>query len=365
MSSSSRIPSLDGLRALSISFVLVGHFAFSSGFPIQRSWWTDIYAHYGVRIFFVISGFLITTLLVQERQKTGRIDLKQFYIRRAYRIFPAAYFYLLVVTVVFYSSLSFKYLIAAYTYMTSYAIHSPWNLRHLWSLSVEEQFYMLWPALIAIGLVVAPRIAFGSLIFAPVLRLVLVKIGPPYGAPSVIDSIFPCVIDSLAAGCLLALYQEKFRKYGSFFAWRGFPIIWVLTLSVPILQHYHYVLNFWHVSGLVQSSALTIFNLGIVLCIQHAITTRPRILNTTVMIWIGNLSYSLYLWNMPFTNPDSRTWFTAFPLNLVLTLLAATVSFYVVEQPIRNLRQRRARAMVPPRPPVSTREKVEDLVEVG
>ena len=135
MASSSRIPSLDGLRALSISFVLIGHFAFSSGFPIQRSWLTDIYAHYGVRIFFVISGFLITTLLIEERKKTGKIDLKQFYIRRAYRIFPAAYFYLLVVTVVFYSSLSFKYLAAAYTYMTSYAIHSPWILRHLWSLS--------------------------------------------------------------------------------------------------------------------------------------------------------------------------------------------------------------------------------------
>jgi len=62
---SSRIPSLDGLRALSISFVLLGHFAFSAGFPIDRSWWTDAYAHYGVRIFFVISGFLITTLLVR------------------------------------------------------------------------------------------------------------------------------------------------------------------------------------------------------------------------------------------------------------------------------------------------------------
>ena len=171
MSSSSRIPSLDGLRALSISFVLVGHLALNTGFPIQRSWWTDAYAHYGVRIFFVISGFLITTLLLGERQKTGKIDLKEFYIRRAYRIFPAAYFYLLVVTFLFYSSLSLNYLVAAYTYMTSYAIHSPWILRHLWSLSVEEQFYMLWPALVALGVLIAPRIAFGALIFAPMLRI--------------------------------------------------------------------------------------------------------------------------------------------------------------------------------------------------
>jgi peptidoglycan/LPS O-acetylase OafA/YrhL len=110
-----RIPSLDGLRALSISFVLLGHLAFTPGFPITRSWWTDAYAHYGVRIFFVISGYLITTLLVREREKTGAIDLKQFYIRRAYRILPAAYFYLIVVTLVFHASLPFKYLVAAYT----------------------------------------------------------------------------------------------------------------------------------------------------------------------------------------------------------------------------------------------------------
>ena len=105
--------------------MLVGHLALSTGFPIQRSWWTDAYAHYGVRIFFVISGFLITTLLLRERQKTGKMDLKEFYIRRAYRIFPGAYFYLLVVTFLFYSSLSLNYLVAAYTYTTSYAIIPP------------------------------------------------------------------------------------------------------------------------------------------------------------------------------------------------------------------------------------------------
>ncbi len=361
---SSRIPSLDGLRALSISFVLLGHFAFSAGFPIDRSWWTDAYAHYGVRIFFVISGFLITTLLMREREETGTINLKQFYIRRVYRIFPAAYFYLFVVTIVFYSSLPFKYLVTAYTYLTSYAVHSPWILRHLWSLSVEEQFYLVWPVVMGLGVLVAPRLAFGALALAPLLRFVLVKIGPPLGAPYVIDSIFPCVIDSLAAGCLLALYQTQFRKPRPFFAWRGFPLIWALTLSVPILQHYHYLLNFWHVSGLVQMSGMTVFNLGIVLCIQNAITVRPRILNTPILVWIGNLSYSLYLWNMPFTDQNVRSWATTFPQNLVLTVLAATISFYVVEQPIRRLRERRGKTVIA-NAPDALPEPVGELIEVG
>jgi peptidoglycan/LPS O-acetylase OafA/YrhL len=361
---SSRIPSLDGLRALSISFVLLGHFAFSTGFPIDRSWWTDAYAHYGVRIFFVISGFLITTLLINEREKTGKIDLKQFYLRRAYRIFPAAYFYLLVVTIVFYSSLPFKYLVTAYAYLTSYAVHSPWILRHLWSLSVEEQFYLVWPLLMGLGLFLAPRLAFGAIIFAPLLRVALAKIGPPLGAPDVIDSIFPCVIDSLAAGCLLALYQPQFRKHRSFFTWRGFPLIWAFTLSIPVLQHYHNILKFWHTAGLVQVSALTVFNLGIVLCIQNAVTVRPRLLNTPILVWVGNLSYSLYLWNMPFTNPDARSWVTTFPQNLVLTLLAATISYYTVEQPIRKLRERRAKSALPP-PRADVAKTSDELVSVG
>jgi peptidoglycan/LPS O-acetylase OafA/YrhL len=363
-SSSSRIPSLDGLRALSISFVLLGHFALGAGFPIARDWWTDAYAHYGVRIFFIISGFLITTLLVQERNKTGKVDLKQFYIRRAYRIFPACYFYLLVVTLVFHSSLPFKYLVTAYTYLTSYAPNSPWLLRHLWSLSVEEQFYLIWPAVMGFGLLMAPRVAFGALVFAPFLRLVLTKIGPPFGAPSVIDANFFCVIDALAAGCLLALYQPQFRKYQSFFTWRGFPLIWAFTLAIPFLQHYHDIFKFGHISGLIQLSALTIFNLGVVLCIQNAVTVRPRILNTPVLIWVGNLSYSLYLWNMPFTEPGSHSWFTTFPQNLLFTFLAATISYYAVEQPIRNLRVRRNKKAIP-RPRIAAPEPAEELVEVG
>jgi peptidoglycan/LPS O-acetylase OafA/YrhL len=342
---SSRIPSLDGLRAVSISFVLLGHLAFSAGFPIDRSWWTDAYAHYGVRIFFVISGFLITTLLLQEREKTGKIDLKQFYIRRAYRILPAAYFYLVVVTIVFYSSLPYQYLVAAYTYMTSYAIHSPWVLRHLWSLSVEEQFYLAWPFAMALGVFLAPRFAFAAIVAGPLLRIVLTMIGPPWGAPAVIDSIFPCVIDSLAAGCLLALYQTEFRRHHSFFAWRGFPLIWAVTLAIPVMQHYHYVIHFWHMAGLVNVSALTVFNCGIVLCIQNAITVRPRLLNTPALVWVGNLSYSLYLWNMPFTNSTEPSWITTFPQNLLLTFLAAIFSFYAVEQPIRSLRDRRTKTI--------------------
>jgi len=133
-------------------------------------------------------------------------------------------------------------------------------------------------------------------------------------------------------------------------------------MSIPVLQHYHYVLNFWHVAGLVQLSAISVFNLVAILCIQNAITVRPRLLNTPILVWIGNLSYSLYLWNMPFSNPAVRSWATTFPQNVILTFIAATISFYAVEQPVRRLRERR-----PKRPYLRTDPvplKADELVEV-
>jgi len=148
-----------------------------------------------VRIFFVLSGFLITSLLRREQKETGTIRLKEFYIRRAYRLLPAAYVYLIAVTVIFHQSLPYRYLVAAYLYLTSYALHSPWPLLHLWSLSVEEQFYLVWPAALAIGLIAARRFAFGAIAVALVARFVFLQGVWPQGAMW----SFPAVADSLAA----------------------------------------------------------------------------------------------------------------------------------------------------------------------
>src|SRR5262249_451846 len=127
-----RIASLDGLRALSISLVLLGHLAGTQGFPIHAPHLLARYADAAVRVFFVISGFLITTLLIREREKTGTISLKKFYWRRAVRIFPAAYFYMIVVSIAFHATLAWKDIAVAFTYMTSYSLLRPWVLGHLW-----------------------------------------------------------------------------------------------------------------------------------------------------------------------------------------------------------------------------------------
>jgi peptidoglycan/LPS O-acetylase OafA/YrhL len=343
--SSTRIPSLDGIRALSVLMVLVGHFAYSAGSPVRNSWWTDTYAHYGVRIFFVISGFLITTLLERERGKTGKIDLKQFYLRRAYRILPVAYTYIIVVALFSRGAFGARELTLAFTFLSSYAVDLPWRLSHLWSLSVEEQFYLVWPVAAALGGALSRRFALFAIIFSPIFRFALNKHGMYLGALW----FFPSVADSLASGCLLALYQPKLRCLRSFFSWRGFPLIWAITLLIPVfahlLLHSRQTLLIWPLPQFLGHSAISIFNLGVVLCIQSAIVAPPRLLNARIPVWIGTLSYSLYLWQMPFANAHVHSWATTFPANIVLAFLAAVASFYAVEQPFLRLRKRRAQPM--------------------
>ena len=208
-SSSQRIASLDGLRTLSIVMVLFGHLWGTNGFPKNAV--TEAlaqYAHLGVQVFFVISGFLITTLLLREHKSTGRIDLYAFYRRRMFRIFPAAFFYITVMAIVARPG----YLWWAYTYLMCYAGDGrPWLLGHLWSLSVEEQFYMVWPLALITWFSRRATVAIAVFLLAPVARLVFWQ----FGMHS-IDEYFPAVADSLAAGCLMA--DSPRGVYGS---WDG------------------------------------------------------------------------------------------------------------------------------------------------
>ena len=332
-----RMPSLDGLRALSIAVVLIAHFTGTS------KWWIGDFAYFGVRIFLVISGFLITSLLRSERERTGAINLKRFYIRRAFRILPAAYVYLIVVTIFYHQLVPWKYLLAAYTYLTCYAVHSPWVVIQLWSLSVEEQFYLIWPALMALGLLTGKRSALTAIAAAPIVRYILsssIVMLHWKGQYNLSLWSFPAVFDSIAAGCLLALYQPELARFGNFFRSKYFPLIWAVTLAIPVGRHYLYHVQAWHGPGIAQTFAIPLFNLGIVLCIQNALLSPPGVLNFPPVMWVGKLSYSLYLWNMVFTFPGDDSWIAGSPQNLVLTFLAAMASYYWVEIPFLKIRKR-------------------------
>jgi peptidoglycan/LPS O-acetylase OafA/YrhL len=328
--SSPRIPSLDGIRALSIAMVLVSHFGLSLHYPHHLWAIANCYGKVGLRIFYVLSGFLITHLLLCEREETGAISLRQFYMRRAYRILPAAYLYMILISVIFRSSLSAKDILMAFTYMSSYQTYIPHPLSHLWSLSVEEQFYLFWPAVMAVSVISERKVAIGVTLLAPIVRFILIRGGWNNGP------LYPMAtsVDALATGCLLALFQPELAKRWGMLASRRFWIVGLLTSLIPLLDLAGH-------ARIYQCAGVPLLNVGIALCMQNAMAMRYRVLNASVPLWIGTISYSLYLWHRPFDDPSVHSWYTAFPANLLCTLVAAIASYYLVEQPVLKLRARR------------------------
>jgi peptidoglycan/LPS O-acetylase OafA/YrhL len=316
-----RIPSLDGLRSLSIGLVLLGHLYGTRYYPQNAvTRFLAQFAHLGVQIFFVISGYLITNLLLNEKTRTGRVDFFHFYMRRTLRIFPAAFFYITVIAVIARPG----YLVYAYTYMMCYAPQTrPWVLGHLWSLSVEEQFYLIWPAALVLGFAHRKKIGFLVLFVAPFVRLLFWQSGLHE-----IDEYFPAVADGLMAGCLLAFYQNSMRER---LLWITRPEVFAVLGLLVLFSHYMLPLVRLQIlfGGLIP--------VIIALFVFSAIERSDGFLNNRVTSFIGVLSYSLYLWQQPFLNRHSDAWWTTFPLNLLFAFACAVASYYVVERPFLGM----------------------------
>jgi len=305
----------------------------------------SVFGDLGVRTFFVISGFLITTLLLSEYRKRGRISLRDFYIRRIYRIFPAFYVYLailLAITALGWIELPANEVAFAATYTMDFharpSTERAWWLGHLWSLAVEEQFYLLWPLALS---VLRPQralwFAIGAIIAAPILRVMAFVLWPEIRPLT--DQAFPFVFDSLATGCVLALGREWLETSPTYVMWIDSPAFWVLPLACI------YALSVDR-AGFNLAFGVTLGNLGIAMaihrCVRHPTFPVGRVLEWRPLVFIGALSYSLYLWQQPFVNRHADSIVNAFPFHLVFALGAALLSYYLVEQPVLALRARRA-----------------------
>lgn len=181
-----RIRALDGLRCLAVLLVIAGHGADAYLPAHANALWLAplVNASLGVRLFFVLSGFLITSLLLREQQQRGSIDWRAFVLRRSLRIWPALWAYLLVMLLLSrlgVLAISPGQLVAAVTFTWNYAalwVHDgtnqgAWFLGHLWTLALEQQFYLAWPLAIALlGWRRAGRVAVLVPVLLPVLRLV-------------------------------------------------------------------------------------------------------------------------------------------------------------------------------------------------
>jgi peptidoglycan/LPS O-acetylase OafA/YrhL len=335
--SARRIPSLDGLRGLSIWAVMLahasGHFA---GTPLHLRRVNDLFntlAYFGVTTFFVISGFLITRLLLQEHTRTSRIDLRGFYRRRAVRILPAALLYIAVVVLL--GKVTFSQATYALTFTTTYFFeHVAKPLQQLWSLSVEEQFYLLWPLAFFLGPRNAKRYCWGIMAASPILRMLLKHYGyMQYG------HLAPAIGDSLAAGCLLAFYENEARALARRYLLptRAFLMLWVVTLGVACFVYWYDVVLLW---GAVPSL--------LALTISVSIERKDRFLNKGILVWTGLLSYSLYLWQQPFLVFDGP--FNYFSARIAITFLLGYVSYRFIEQPVLKVLVRNRRVVTLSRP---------------
>jgi peptidoglycan/LPS O-acetylase OafA/YrhL len=346
---SGRIPTLDGLRAVSILAVLVGHAAGTAGFPSQATAvianpFVDI-AYLGVRVFFVISGFLITGILMNEHRRSGGISLRRFYLRRTIRIFPAYYTFIVgvvVLSIVGLAHVTTSDIIRAVTYTINYDNGRSWDVGHLWSLAVEEQFYLLWPLTLAlVGLRRGVNVALAVILLAPVIRTFEFLALPD--ARPLIGNTFETTADAIAMGCVLALMLDRLVLR----AW--FRRVIESRWMIPALLVVGLVLNVRTNTGVVIGVTLT--NLAVALVVARCVL-RPnglagRFLQLRPLVVIGVLSYSIYLWQQLFLDRTAPAVITTFPLNLGLVAVAAVASYTLIERPWLRRRPRLEARLLP------------------
>lgn len=334
------LPSLDGLRAVSIVLVLIGHLSGTQNFPVLPVTHVlgDV-ANLGVSVFFVISGFLITTLLMKEQARNGFVSLKLFYARRALRIFPASFVLIGVVAALSatgYITLHRYDILAALTYTVNFYPGRSWWLGHLWSLSVEEQFYLVWPFAFAIlGVRRSVPVALFGIAMGPVARAAswyFLRGTVWREAP-----MFPMVADSIAIGCLLALRREWLEQQ-RWYVWLFQPHLSILLIALVFFVNR---LGAYTVVRVLGTSLINICLAVLVhRCVVHPNDTFGRCLNWKPLASLGGLSYSLYLWQQVFLNRASHSWVNAFPQNLFFAIAAALASYILLEKPLMRFRQR-------------------------
>jgi peptidoglycan/LPS O-acetylase OafA/YrhL len=340
---SRNIPSLDGLRAISVLMVVAAHTngSLSRLIPFIPSWLYSFWGTLGVETFFVISGFLITHLLLQELHTTGTVSLKRFYFRRALRIFPPFYVYMavaLTLTLAGFATGKLSAFVVAGTYTWNYLGGGSHLLEHTWSLSLEEQFYLLWPAaLVFFGARKSVKLAVWVVLLSPVSRMITYVLAPSLRA--LLAAMLHTGLDSIMFGCLLALLwrNERFNRFVQ-------PLVrgWVAAVAASFIL----ILGPVFLQARFRGSYFLIFGLTInAFCLSQILLYVVRsphsrvglLLNTPVLRHLGVISYSLYLWQQMFT-PVKSEWFL--PWCVPAILACAELSYWCVELPALRLRDR-------------------------
>jgi peptidoglycan/LPS O-acetylase OafA/YrhL len=301
--------------------------------------------HLGVSIFFVISGYLITLLLVKEWKATGSIALRNFYARRVLRIFPPFYCYLAVVgalTGAGVLNINPRLFITAGLYVWNYNLQAGnWFLNHFWSLSLEEQFYLFWPAAL---LFLTPRggakLALVLICLSPALRLLTYAFWP--AARGNTGMMFHTAADKLMFGCLAAIWQDSVRFQAVLRRVERWYLLLIAAVYLFVVSP-HLARAFGGAYQLpagitLEGLAITILLLWLV---RHPNTGIGKVFNAAPVRHIGVISYSLYIWQQLFLPPPphNATWIGGWLLNIVCCFAVAECSYRLVERPFLSLKK--------------------------
>ncbi len=347
------LPGLDGLRAMAVLAVLLYH--------ADLPWIPGGFL--GVEVFFVISGYLITSLLLAEWDEHGRLNLKAFWLRRARRLLPALF---LVIAAVLAFAVAFLPdeiaglrgdTAAAIGYVTNWylifshksyfeAVGRPSLLRHLWSLAVEEQFYLIWPPLFALSLRLLRRkgTLFAALAGAAASALLMAVLYQPEADPSRIYYGSDTRACGLLIGGALALIWAPWRRPSQPGRARG-VLLDLLGLGglATVLGLFLWLDEF---QPFLYQGGFAVVGLATAATIAAAVDPAAHLgtawLGRRLLRWIGLRSYGIYLWHWPLfmvTRPQLDVSLEGWPLlalRLAATFVCAELSYRYIETPIRN-----------------------------
>ncbi len=342
------LPTLDGWRAVAIALVLLAHGSDSLlaaiGAEPGLAPGLKHLGMLGVQLFFGLSGFLITSRLLDEEQRHGSVSLQSFYLRRTFRILPAAFAYLLVVGLLALAgtlSVSPGRWLSTLLFWANYswAEHS-WYLGHFWSLAVEEHFYFVWPLVFVLAQ--RPqrrlRLALAGAALLALWRAVDFKFQLSGSAPTVFWGRSDIQADSILWGVALALLYADAAwraRLQAFFDWpAGWPALALCLLALQCLPELNWKAAFVLMS--FKSALIPLLLLGTVL---HAARWPGRLLQTPALRWLGRLSYSLYLWQQLFLvwsedRVPGLAWLQSAPVNFLAVFACAWLSLRYIETPL-------------------------------
>lgn len=341
---------IDGWRGISVLMVIIGHlFAYrakdmypvealnSLGLSLGNKSFAIISSlgTLGVCFFFMISGYLITTLLVAEEGKRDQINLKAFYVRRAFRIMPAFYVYVIAVFFLGRSGLVLideEAVLRSSIYVCNFSAFScSWWLAHTWSLAVEEQFYLVWPMIFAfagssrrssaIALLIA--LFVGSLFFAPLGSFIYIMAG---------------VVVALFAGL-----RERLALIDASWAW----ILFAVLVTLPAAPH-----SVVKIVGPIQPVLIAAVLFGTLFGRSTGLLTG--MLRSAWLNKVGLVSYSLYLWQQLSLAPaawggtvtGAETLYSHANIVLAFAFIPmAITSYFLIEKPMRTIGHRISRRL--------------------